>query len=401
MQTNNLTARIKQYRRDLHQIPELGFDLYKTHAYIKKALEAMGYTPIRIAKTGLLVHIQGEQDDAIAFRADMDGLSIHEETNVDFQSTHQGIMHACGHDGHMAILLGLAELLKTTNRPKQSIVLLFQPAEEGPGGAKVIVESGILNTYHVKHIYGMHLYPNLEQGKIGLVDGLMMSEISEYDVTIKGKGAHGAEPYNGIDAINASIALIQSFKGIIKTKINDVSKTILNVGTLQAGEARNSVAELATFTGTIRTFKHDDYLTITQAMTESVKTIENTHHVHITLDIKNYYPPVINDHALYETIKKRLPQNKYYDIQPLMVSEDFAYYQQAISGLFMMLGTNDGQRDHAYPLHSSRFNFDDALLINGVETCIDILMVNNIFDNSVYYTQSLSPKNKQTQARFS
>ncbi len=392
MQANNLTARIKQYRRDLHQIPELGFDLYKTHAYLKNALETMGYAPIRIAKTGLLVHIPGEQEDAIAFRADMDGLSIHEETNVSYQSMHQGIMHACGHDGHMAILLGLAEVLKESQRPRQSIVLVFQPAEEGPGGAKVIVESGILEKYNVKHIYGMHLYPNLEQGKIGLIDGLMMSEISEYDVTIKGKGAHGAEPYNGIDAINASIALIQSFKALIKTTINEPTNTILNVGTLQAGEARNSVAELSTFTGTIRTFKHEDYLTITQGMMTAVNHIENTYHVHITLDIKNYYPPVINDHDLYTTMKRSLSQNKYYDIQPLMVSEDFAFYQQAIPGLFMMLGTKDGRSEHAYPLHSSRFNFDDTLLISGVETCIDILMLNKIFDNSVYYNQSPSPK---------
>ncbi|MFW5838868.1 MAG: M20 metallopeptidase family protein [Bacillota bacterium] len=400
MQANNLTARIKQYRRDLHQIPELGFDLFKTHAYVKQALESMGYTPLRIAKTGLLVHIPGEQTDAIAFRADMDGLSIHEETNVSYQSIHQGVMHACGHDGHMAILLGLAELLKESYRPKKSIVLIFQPAEEGPGGAKVIVQSGILEKYNVKHIYGMHLYPNLEQGKIGLVDGLMMSEISEYDVMIKGKGAHGAEPYNGIDAINASIVLIQAFKKLIQTTIKDASNAILNVGTLQAGETRNSVAELAAFTGTIRTFKHEDYLAITQGMVDAVKHIETTHHVHITLDIKNYYPPVINNHTLYTTMKSSLSQNKYYDIQPLMVSEDFAYYQQAIPGLFMMLGTKDGRTNHAYPLHSSRFNFDDTLLISGVETYIDILMLNNIFENSVYYNHSLSPKSNQAIERF-
>lgn len=398
MENIGFIQRIQRYRRDLHQIPELGFDLYKTHAYIKNILLELGYNPITVAKTGLLVHIKGVSPESIAFRADMDGLSITEQNNIPYKSLHNGVMHACGHDGHMAMLLGLADYLVDQPTPNQSIVLLFQPAEEGPGGAEVVVDSGILSQYGVTQIYGIHLYPNLLAGKVGLTDGLMMSEISEYDVMVQGVGAHGAEPEKGIDAIEASIALIQAFKQIIKTNVSDPKKAILNIGTLSAGETRNSVAETACFTGTVRTLNQDDYQVITSEMVRASKQIEQAYQVTVTLDIKNYYPPVVNDHSLYETMKNSLQADIFEHIKPLMVSEDFAFYQERFPGLFMLLGTNDDVVEHSHPLHSAHFNFNDHLLIEGVNIYLHILFTYDILnDRTCLITQN---SNKQAQALY-
>ena len=194
---------VKQVRRDLHRIPEIGFDLDHTSKYVKDRLIEMGYTPISTAKSGWIVVIEGEEPEAIAFRADMDALSVEEKTGAAFQSTHAGRMHACGHDGHMTMLLGLAKSL-VGRKLKKSVVLIFQPAEEGPGGAKLIVEEGVFATYRITKIFGIHLYPGMEEGKFGLLDGAMMASNGEFDLEIQGKSAHGAQPHLGKDAILAA-----------------------------------------------------------------------------------------------------------------------------------------------------------------------------------------------------
>ena len=200
---------IKRWRQELHQIPELGLQEFKTSKYLKDELTKMGYEPISILDTGVLVYLDNHQDKTLAFRSDMDALKISEQTNCSFTSCHNGYMHACGHDGHMAALLGLAKKLKEQPlKWKHNILLIFQPAEESPGGAKLIVEAGILKQYNVRAIFGLHLMPTIEAGKIACRPGPLMAQNGELDVTITGKSAHAGLYHLGIDSIMIASQII-------------------------------------------------------------------------------------------------------------------------------------------------------------------------------------------------
>ena len=373
MTIKTLLEKLRTYRRALHQIPEIGFDVFKTQQYLKQQLESMGYTPIPIVQSGLLVHIKGESDEAIAFRADMDALTIEEENHVSYISRHPGNMHACGHDGHMSMVLGLADILKRVAKPKQSIVLIFQPAEEGPSGAKAIVEVGLLKAYNIKKIFGFHIDPHLEEGLVGLTNGIMMSENSEYDVHITGKSAHAGKAEDGIDAMNAGLHLVQGFKAITECFTESNKRAILNIGTFNAGETRNSVASFARLTGTIRSLNQIDYHAIIEKMRRVVDDIQLRHHVAIQLIFKNHYPAVINDQTLFNTMRQTLNANDYAILAPMMFSEDFSFYQKEIPGLFMMLGSKNISQGLTHPLHNACFNFNEEILLRGVQTYLDIL----------------------------
>ena len=242
--------KLKNYRRDLHQIPELAFDLYLTSAYVKKELERMGYQTISTAKTGLIAVKNGKSDEAIAFRSDMDALPVTELTNVSFPSKHDGKMHACGHDGHMSMLLGFAEYVSKLKDLNKTIVFIFQPAEEGPGGAKVIIEEGIFEKYKISKIFGIHLYPGLDEGLYGLVNGPMMAQNGEFNIHVHGKSAHGAQPHLGSDALLASSHLVTQYHSIISRFLDPLDPAVITVGTSNGGEARNIIAQDIKMTGT-------------------------------------------------------------------------------------------------------------------------------------------------------
>lgn len=377
--------KVRNYRRELHQIPELGFDLPKTHAYVKQRLTEMGYEPTTIAETGLYVYIEGQSNETIAFRADMDALSVTEKTQAEYTSRHQGKMHACGHDGHMAMLLGLAEKLSTFETFNQSILLIFQPAEEGPGGAETIVNTGLLQHYNVQKIFGFHLYPNLEEGKIGLVEGPMMAQNGEFDVFIKGVSSHSAQPQNGRDAMNAGLKLVQRYQDIVTQMTDPLVPSMIAIGTFNAGEARNVVAQDAQFTGTIRSFDGDTYNTITDSMKRLAESVSVGYDVDIRVDIRNFYPAVMNDKALYDDAVQAIPSHEQAVIKPMMFAEDFAFYQQVVPGLFMMLGTQKKEQDEVHPLHSCYFDFDERVLVKGVQTYMRLLYQYNVVDDHYHH----------------
>ncbi|MFW5894833.1 MAG: M20 metallopeptidase family protein, partial [Bacillota bacterium] len=192
---------LKATRRALHRIPELGFDVPKTSEYVKDALVGFGYTVEYTTGYGLIARKEGKSERAVAFRSDMDALPIREAHTSDYASLHPGQMHACGHDGHMATLLAFAAYMAGLPELKRSIVFLFQPAEETGGGAKEVIGEGVLERHHIDAIFGLHLFPELEEGTIGLKDGIMMARDGEVDVTIHGRGTHGAQPHLGSDAV--------------------------------------------------------------------------------------------------------------------------------------------------------------------------------------------------------
>jgi hippurate hydrolase len=369
---------LKKYRQDLHQIPEIAFDLHKTSAYVKDELIKMGYQPLLMAKTGFVIAKEGKSKEAILFRTDMDALPVKEMTDLSFKSKHEGSMHACGHDGHMAMMLGFASYVASLKNLNKTIVMIFQPAEEGPGGAKVMIEEGLFNLFDIKAVYGIHLYPELEEGLYGLVDGPMMAQNGEFDVIIEGKSSHGALPHLGSDAIIAATALIQGYQSIISRRISALDSAVITVGTIKGGEARNILAKEVKLSGTMRAFDEKVYQKIKKIMDEVKQGIELTYQVKINQHIEDYYPPVINDHELFESLKNSLDNGQYRLISPMPVSEDFAFYQKHVPGIFVMLGSRNEKKGWIHPLHSDHFNFDESILIKGVELYQKILEIHHV-----------------------
>jgi len=364
---------LTQFRQDLHQIPELAFDLYKTHAYVKDALVKMGYVTETVAKTGIIAQKKGRIEESIAFRSDMDALPVSEMTEMKLSSKHPGKMHACGHDGHMSMLLGFARIIAQMELKNESIVFIFQPAEEGPGGAKIIIEEGIFEKYHITKIFGIHLYPELQEGLYGLVNGPMMAQNGEFNLTLKGKSAHGAQPHMGNDAVLAAAQLINQYHTIVSRSLDPLDTAVITVGTIQAGEARNIIAKEAYLTGTIRSFNNDVYHQIKKRMRDIDAGISKSFDVEIDNLIMDYYPPVINEQSLFFMLKDSLDEKRYKQIKPMMFAEDFAFYQQKVPGMFVMLGTRNEEKGYVHPLHSCYFNFDEKVLIKGVELYLHIV----------------------------
>jgi hippurate hydrolase len=374
-----MTERLIKYRKDLHQIPEISFDLFKTSAYIKKELTDMGYEIHQAAITGWIAYKKGKKDTAIAFRSDMDALPVLEKSDYPFPSTHPGKMHACGHDGHMAMLLGFAHYLKDQTLINDSIVLIFQPAEEYPGGAKVIVEEGFLEKFKVQKIFGIHLYPNLKEGFYGLVKGPMMARNLEFNIKISGKSAHGASPHDGNDAMIAGAHLINQLHTIISRNVDPFEQGVITVGTIHGGEARNIIAQDVEITGTMRAFKDEVFYLMKKRVEDIIEGIKLSFQVEITSDLMELYPVVNNDKEIVEFVEKHLDSDYEY-IKPLMASEDFAFYQEKVPGMFTMLGTRNEEKGYIHPLHSCYFNFKDEVLIRGVELYITIAKAYQLID---------------------
>ena len=364
---------LTKMRRDLHQIPELAFDLYKTHEYIIDILKKLNFELEVTAKTGIIAYREGLSKDAIAFRSDMDALPVEEMTGEAFSSKHKGKMHACGHDGHMTMLLGFAMYLSKISALNHSVVLIFQPAEEGPGGAKVIIEEGIFEKYHIKKIFGIHLYPHLDEGLYGLVNGPMMAQNSEFDIEIIGQSAHAAQPHAGIDAILATSQLLSQYHTIISRHVNPLKSGVLTVGTINGGEARNIIANHVKISGTIRSFHDETHQNIKNQMNNIHQGIKASYGVKIKSDIRDYYPVVDNDAILFDRLKNSLSNKSYRLIEPMMFAEDFAFYQKKVPGMFVMLGTKNENLGYIHPLHSCYFNFKEDVLIKGVELYKHIL----------------------------
>lgn len=357
---------IKKWRQDLHQIPELGLHEDKTSNYLKVELIKMGYQPITVLKTGILVYIDNDFDKTLAFRSDIDALKIKEKTNCSFISQHDGYMHACGHDGHMAALLGFAKRLK--DKPlllKTNILLIFQPAEESPGGAKLLVEAGVLSKYHVKAIFGMHLMPTIDEGKIACRPGPLMAQNGELDVTIIGKSAHAGLYHLGVDSIVIASSIIAQYQNIISRVVSPVESCVINIGEINGGTARNIVADKTIFRGTVRTYSEIVFKKITDTMQAINHGMETSYGCKIDFSCPPMYPPVLNDYDLYQQFINIVDKNYIELKEPLMLAEDFSFYQKEIPGIFFYLGTKTSQYNSG--LHTEKFNFNEEILVKAVD----------------------------------
>ena len=366
-------------RRELHRIPEIGFDLHKTHEYIKPLIEQCKPDElITLAETGFKVvfYAQGAQR-TIAFRADMDGMKNTEENRFRFRSRTRGVMHGCGHDGHMTILLMLAKWVsQNREKLKCNVVLLFQPGEEGWAGARRMINEGALVNPKVDRIYGLHLWPTVPKGKIGIRWENLMAQTSDFIIKIHGKSAHASTPQMGVDAIVVAAELITMIQSVITRDVDPHQDALLTLGKINGGTAHNVIAEEVTMSGTLRVFSNELYDRLMTQIISLLKGLELATGAGISMETVVHYPYVANPREMVEKFYSVLDSmDDVVLVEPVMAAEDFAEYQQEIDGMFMFLGINGGRG--GAPLHSSRFDFDEDALLVGAEAFKRILECEN------------------------
>ena len=371
----NMVEELRQMRRDLHKIPELGLKEYKTSAYIREKLTSFGITELETwLETGVVAVIRGKgKGQAVAFRADMDALPVTEQTGCDFTSEHVGCMHACGHDGHVTVLLGFAKYLQQhKDELKNDVVLIFQPAEEGPGGAQLLVDAGLFEKHPVRCILGCHIFPQVPQGKVACRKGAMMARNGEVDVHIYGESAHGAQPQLGHDAVLAAGAVITGLHTILSRNVSPLDSGVLTFGAIHGGEACNIIAKEVKLEGTMRAFSDEAYETMTKRVQEVASGIAAGYGCKGEAVFRHMYRVVDNDPRLVELLQEVAGDN-YEETPPYMLAEDFSLYLQKVPGMFFFLGSGNAEKGYIHSLHSAQFQFDEEILALGVETYAKLL----------------------------
>ena len=390
-QINPLMDKVIEWRHDIHQNPELSNREYRTAKKIEAHLRSLDIkVQTKIAYTGVVGLIEGGlPGPTIALRADMDALPVVEKTGLPFASKDKtkylgqtvGIMHACGHDAHVAILMGVAEFLaKNKDQLKGNVMLIFQPAEEGPpegenGGAKMMLEEGIFEIYNPEVIFGLHV-GNGPHGYIGVSSGPAMAAASTYRIKIKGVQAHGSRPWDSIDPIMASAELIQNLNTIVSRRINIVNNpAVISVGIIRSGTRGNIIPEDSEIQGTIRTFDPK----LREEIYDEIRQVANGvalgtgAEITVEFDVGGFYPVTFNDRELVERLTPSLKQatnNKVYEMTPSTGAEDFSFFSNIIPGMYFWLGVNAPGVMEAPGNHSPYFVVDDGALDEGLKALV-------------------------------
>ncbi|GGF15945.1 putative amidohydrolase YhaA [Halobacillus andaensis] len=361
-------------RRYLHQHPEVSFEETETAAFIQQTYDRLGIPYEKnVGGNGVLATLKGgKPGKKIALRADFDALPIHEENDVEYKSKVDGVMHACGHDGHTAALLGLAEaILPFQEDLPGTIVFLHQHAEEyAPGGAKPIIESGALED--VDAVFGTHLWVNTPTGVIQTTKGPFMAGADRFHITVKGKGGHGAIPHQTKDAIVIASQVVSSLQQIVSRRVNPLDTAVLTVGTFESGDAFNVIADSAFLTGTVRTFRPEVQELIIEEMEKVIKGACTGNDADYEFDYFKGYTPVVNHEKEASLILQDAPKADASltteEVEPVMAGEDFAYYLENKPGAFYFTGAQIPE--HYYPHHHPKFDFDEKALPHAAKTLI-------------------------------
>lgn len=375
LEIRSLQAQLIEWRRTIHQKPELGFQEHLTAKFITQKLQEWGIEyQTGIAQTGILATIKSDYPGKVlGIRADMDALPIQEANEVPYRSQHPGKMHACGHDGHVAIALGTAYyLIQHRQDFRGTVKIIFQPAEEGPGGAKPMIEAGVLKNPDVDAIIGLHLWNNLPLGTVGVRSGALMAAVECFRCTILGKGGHGAMPDQTIDSIVVSAQIVNALQTIVARNINPLDSAVVTVGEFHAGTALNVIADTARLSGTVRYFNPALEQKIQQRIEEIIAGVCQSHGAKYELDYWQLYPPVINDTAMAELVRSvatkvvETPLGVVPECQT-MGGEDMSFFLKEVPGCYFFVGAANPEKGLAYPHHHPRFDFDETALAMGVE----------------------------------
>lgn len=354
-------------RRALHRIPEHGYDLFKTRAYLKEKLAQMQPDSVEDCDEGIKVvfHCTDAKREAIALRADMDALKIIERTEHGFPSEHPGMMHACGHDGHMAAMLMTARIVSGMREAlDRDVVILFQPAEESLGGAKRMIDAGALDNPKVGEVYGMHIMPSMKKGEIGCMSGAMMAAVDTLEFDIHGRAAHGATPQLGSDAIMAMAYFIMNAQAALERRIGPLEPTVFTIGCVESGKVYNIISEKAHMKGNIRSYSPEVSRRVLKVLRDTLAAGDMIYDTKSEMRVIQSYPPVINDAACVQRVCECAGEG-YRTVEPMSISEDFSEFALCVPGAFFFCGSAD--ETHTELLHSDAFDFDEAALLKGVE----------------------------------
>ena len=373
----NIKDEIYAIRRHFHRYPELSFKEFNTAETISEHLDKLGISHKKgVGKTGVVGEITFGPGPTIALRADMDALPIQEENNLDYKSLNDGVMHACGHDGHMAILLGAANALSKNSKLKKGTVrFIFQPAEEGLGGAKYMIEDGCLDK--VDEIYGLHLWNYQLYGEVGIKDGPVMASADLFDIEVSGKGGHGATPQGTVDAIVVASNLVTMLQTIVSRNTNPLESTVLSIGKIKGGHNFNIISDKVHMSGTTRAYTEENRTMIKQRMKEIIEGVSKSFGADIKLNYKDGYPPTVNHSSQVEKVLEAArsivasgAKNPYLS----MGGEDFSYYLQNKPGCFFFVGSAPNENEIlSTPHHCSHFNIDERALLIGASVYVNLI----------------------------
>jgi amidohydrolase len=376
---DELKGEIIRLRRDFHQYPEVGFQEFNTAKKVEGVLKGLGIeTRMLVNGTGVCGFLKGSRKgNTIALRADMDGLPIQEETDVPYKSQNKGVMHACGHDAHMAMLLGAAMILSERQKElKGDVVFIFQPAEEIGAGAKVMIEEGVLEG--VGRIFALHVYSTLPFGTLHYRPGALMAAGDFFDVKITGRGGHGAQPHLTVDPIVIAANAITALQAIVSREVDPLESAVVSICKIEAGEAYNVIPETTTFGGTIRFHRPDLRESLPRRVKEILDGVVSSMRGSYEFNLMRKFPATVNDEEMTDFVvnvaKEVLGEDKVSLMRPLMGSEDFSYYLQKIPGTIAFVGVENKEKGIIYPQHHPKYDIDEDILPIGTAVHVAIAL---------------------------
>ena len=365
------------WRHDFHEHPELMYEVHRTAGIVAERLREFGCDEVvtGIGRTGVVGVIRGRKTGSgriIGLRADMDALPIHEETNLPYASKTPGKMHACGHDGHTAMLLGAARYLAETRNFAGDAVVIFQPAEEGGAGAAAMIKDGLMDRFGVQQVYGMHNGPGIPIGSFAIRSGPIMASTDEVNINIEGLGGHAARPHKCIDSVMVGAQLITALQSIVSRSVDPLDSAVISICEFHAGHARNVIPQTAVLRGTVRTLTPEVRQLIEKRIGEVVKGVAQLTGARIDLDYKRGYPVTVN-HASQTEFATRIAKEvagdgNVHTMPPLMGGEDFSYMLEARPGAFIFCGNGDSAG-----LHHPAYNFNDEAIVYGTSYFVKIV----------------------------
>ena len=379
---NQMFEEMKAWRQELHSIPEIGLEEYETSKYIKSKLSEFniefkdGY-----ANTGIVACVKGskgESDKSIGLRADFDALPMPEKNEFEHKSTNEGMMHACGHDGHTSMLLGAAKYLSENNDFDGNVYFIFQPGEEGFAGGQKMIQDGMFDDFKIDEVYALHNWPELPIGSIGVNSGPMMAAVDEFDIVVKGRGGHAAIPQLAIDPVVIASQIVLAVQTIVSRSTDPVDKALISITKINGGTAYNVIDDSVKLGGTIRTFKPETRSFFEKKLKEISSGIAKANGAEAEVDfhLTNKYPPTINSKKESEfaaNVAKKVFGDSQVDtdIDPSMGGEDFSYLLEKKPGAYLYIGQGDD--NHKAHLHTTKYDFNDNLLPVGVNYWVELV----------------------------
>lgn len=389
---NKLTADIDEImpgmvadRRWLHENPELGFEEHKTSEFVRQRLESLGVEDIRtgIAETGVtgLIHgTAGGPERVVLLRADMDALPLTEENDVNYRSQTDGVMHACGHDAHTSMLLGVARLLMDRrDQFSGTVKLLFQPSEEAnEGGARPMIEAGVLEDPHVDAVFGQHMASDKPTGTVWVKGGPLQAAADSFMIRVQGKGGHGAQPNTAVDPIVVGMRIVDALQTIVSRNVDPMEQVVVSVCTFHSGTAGNIIPDTAEFGGTVRTFTPENRDLAEQRMHEIATNIAEAMGASVEIEYRRGYPPTVNDPAMAEIVRnaavKAIGEDHVREATPIMPAEDFSYFLIERPGTYFMTGCRNEERGITWPHHHPKFDVDEESFQYGVAVMVQTVL---------------------------